>query len=162
MGPTERQLVLFFSEGVAFSSFETTALSLSHDNGTLKNASLGCSIAARGRGNSWREIVLHLDEPCATSNASSSGLDDTSSSDGNVSLAYVGGYPSDWDKLVEVGVLPAEAEGATDGGVVLNATSEFVTDLSAAANALVAVTNLKEYSPGEGIDSSIIDFFLPF
>lgn len=160
MGLTGRQLVLFFSEGVVFSSFETTALSLFQENGTLKNASLGCSTATRGRGNSWREIVLHLDEPCTTSNASSWGLNDTSSSDGNVSLAYVGGYPSDWDKLVEVGVLPAEAGGATDGGVVLNATSEFVTDLSAAANALVAVTSLKEHSPGEGTQKQCHRFIL--
>lgn len=150
MGLAGRQLVLFFSEGVALSEIETTALSLSHDNGTLKNASLACSAAARGRGNSWREIVLRLDEPCATSNTSSWGLNDTTS-DANVSLAYIGGYPSDWDKLVEVGVLPGEAGGATGAGVVLNATSEFVTDLSVAANTLVAVTNLKEYFPGEGV-----------
>lgn len=149
VGLTARQLVLFFSEGVAFSAFEAAALSLSYDNGTVKNASLRCSAAARGRGDSWREIVLHLDEPCATSNVSSWGRNDTSSG-GNVSLAYVGGYPSDWDKLVEVGVLSAEAGGATDG-IFLNATSEFVTDLSAAAHALIEVTNLKEDFPGEGV-----------
>lgn len=150
-----RELVLFFSEGVSFSFFEPSALSLAYDNGIRKNASLSCSSAAHGRQDSWREVVLQLDEPCAATIVNTSlGANETSSDGTDITYQYVGGYSSDWNMLVQVGLLQGVEEDETrdtsaTGGLLLNATSKLATDLSAAANALVAVVNLEESFPGE-------------
>lgn len=154
MGSAGRQLVLFFSEGVAYSSLKQSELSLFYDDGSFRNATLSCASAARGREGSWREIVLTLDEPCATvtTNATLSNGNRTSSG-GNASFAFVGGFASDWDMLVQVGLVQDvggdESYSEETGQVRLRATSAFVTDLSAAANALIAVAALEESPPGD-------------
>lgn len=157
MGLTRRELFLSFSEGVALSAINFSALFLSYDDGTQFNASLNCSSAKHGRAQSWREIVLRLDEPCLILhiNASSSAINGTTSSSVNASSYFVGGYSSDWEMLTDLGILRGEEgdESTTIDtrvrGVLLHATSDFVADLSAAANPLVAVENLEESSLGE-------------
>lgn len=152
----------------------------SQDDGlpTILSASLLCSSAELGRRQgssrsaSRREMLLRLDEPCAavadaansSSNATSTETagdlaDEASVQDGinaTMAEAFVGGYPSDWSKLVAEGVPLEDDDGGsalrreTEGMFLfLNATSDFVTDLSALANPLVAVDNLTESFPGE-------------
>lgn len=123
---------------------------------------------------SRREIVLRLDEPCAVvavSSANSSSSTDSATATETSSfeaqddfnetsaVAFVGGYSSDWSMLVASGILVEDDDddgddeddrgGAAEGAYLfLNATSDFVTDLSAAANPLVAVENLPQSFPG--------------
>ncbi len=143
--------------------------------GDGEGASLLCSSAELGRRQgssrsaSRREILLRLDEPCAVVNASSnaSSVVDEGETTGETLLAedddadatvveYVGGYSSDWSKLVAAGVLLLEEDGGSvvrsevEGAYLsLDATSDLVVDLSAAANPLVAVVNLTESFPGK-------------
>lgn len=153
VGVERRELILYFSEGVAFSALELLALSLSSNETAIsngeaiqkKNASLSCASASRGRQGSRRELVLRLDEPCLTNNVSISEGDNSTFSDVNSSY-WEGGYSSDWNKLTEVGLL---LETGTGGRVfLLNATADFVTDLSSAANDLVGVGHLEQSFPG--------------
>ncbi|CAM9354016.1 unnamed protein product [Ectocarpus sp. 6 AP-2014] len=173
LGWTERKLVLFFSEGVdALSTLHPSALSLSLPSNSTwlspSNASsLLCSAVEFGRRQgssnsaSRREIVLHLDEPCAVEAAvttynATNGTSPQDEANTTTVEAFVGGYPSDWSMLVAAGVLlegddagGAAIRSATNNNVslILNATSSFVTDLSAAANPLVAVVDLEESFP---------------
>lgn len=173
LGWTERKLILFFSEGVdALSTLHPWALSLSlFSNSTWLSppnaSSLLCSSAELGRRQgssnsaSRREIVLRLDEPCALEAAvttynvtNGTSLQDEANT--TTAEAFVGGYPSDWSMLVAAGVLLEDDDAGGAGirsatnnvSLVLNATSSFVTDLSAAANPLVAVVDLEESFPG--------------
>eukprot|EP00903_Cladosiphon_okamuranus_P007167 g6959.t1 len=188
LGSGGRELVLYFSEGVAaLSALKPSALSLSlvyTDSGdaglltTIPSASLLCSSVELGRRQgssrsaSRREILLRLDEPCAATDAANSSSSATTSTgmaedvaegtslqDGidaaTTAEAFVGGYPSDWSKLVAEGVLLEDDDGGstmrreTEGvSLFLNATSDFVTDLSSSANPLVAVDDLEESFPG--------------
>lgn len=178
LGTTDRELVIYFSEGVA--ALEPSALTLSssrNDSGLLSasggaNVSLLCSAAGLGRRQgssnsaSRREIVLRLDEPCATVVASAAsnttGATNSSSAFTNTTLAatnendavaatFVGGYASDWSKLVATGLVVVDGEEDVGLGspLLLNATSDLVADLSAAANPVVAVTNLAQSFPGK-------------
>ncbi|CAM9278666.1 unnamed protein product [Hapterophycus canaliculatus] len=173
LGTTNREVVLFFSEGVAaVSALEPSALTLSpsrSDSGPLSSpgvssASLLCSSVELGRRQgssnsaSRREIVLRLDEPCAitasaanatgATNASSSTLSATNGTDTTAASTFVGGYDNDWSKLVATGLVIADGEDAWLGvPLLLNATSDLVTDLSAAANPVVAVMNLAQSLP---------------
>ncbi|CBN76475.1 conserved unknown protein [Ectocarpus siliculosus] len=142
---------------------DTTSTWLSPSNAS----SLLCSSAELGRRQgssnsaSRREIVLHLDEPCAVEAAvttynATNGTSPQDEANTTTAEAFVGGYPSDWSMLVAAGVLledddagGAAIRSATNNNVslVLNATSSFVTDLSAAANPLVAVVDLEESFP---------------
>lgn len=145
---------------------------------TVLSASLLCSSVELGRRQgssrsaSRREILLRLDEPCAAADAANSSssattsagtaenlTDETSLQDGidaaTMAEAVVGGFPSDWSKLVAEGVLLEDGDGGstlrreTEGmSLVLNVTSDFVTDLSSLANPLVAVGDLEESFPG--------------
>lgn len=140
-----------------------------------EGASLLCSSAELGRRQgssrsaSRREILLRLDEPCAVVNASSNAssvADEGDTTDeiflteeyvnNATAVEYVGGYSSDWSKLVAAGVLLLEEDGESvvrkevEGAYLsLNATSDLVVDLSAAANPLIAVVNLTESFPGK-------------
>lgn len=181
-----RELALFFSEGVAaLSALQPSALSLSlaYKDTRISSAKLLCSSAELGRRRgssssaSRREILLRLDEPCATVNTTSSSSNATSSNATTahsasdltddpsledrtnataVTAGFVGGYSSDWSKLVAAGVLLEDDGGGsalrneTEGvSLFLNVTPEFVTDLSALANPVVAVENLTESFPGK-------------
>lgn len=178
LGSAGRELVLFFSEGVDYlSAMKPSALSLSlvysdSDAGlsTTSSASLLCSSAELGRRQgssrsaSRREIVLRLDEPCdavdavnSSSSATSAGTaGDLTGEDGTNVTVFVGGYPSDWSKLVAEGALLDDDDGglslrrATERvSLFLDATSEFVADFAALPNPLVAVEDLTESFPGK-------------
>lgn len=103
-------------------------------------------------------MVLRLDEPCLASNLSISVGENSTFSDGNGSY-WEGGYSSDWEKLAEVGLLLETGPGGR--GLLLNATSDFATDLSSAANALVGVEHLEESFPGaRGILDCVLVFYV--
>ncbi|CAN0148837.1 unnamed protein product [Scytosiphon promiscuus] len=162
LGTTNRELILFFSEGVAAtSSLEPSALTLfpSRDDSVLltasgaSNASLLCSSVELGRRQgisnsaSRRDIVLRLDEPCASVAASTNATNGTDTT-AVVAASFVGGYASDWSKLIAAGLVAADGEDAGSGvPLLLNATSDLVTDLSAAANPVVAVLSLAQSFP---------------
>ncbi|CAM9115801.1 unnamed protein product [Ascophyllum nodosum] len=148
LGPTGRQLALFFSEGVNLSTFDPSALSLSYvDWAYFSNASLSCSSPRRGRDGSWREIVLHLDTPCPRTTISSVMYNNLSSSENNTSVTFAGGYSSDWSMLVDSKVFLSGVDSGSPGMVLLSAASTLVTDSSAAANDLVALMDLKQSFP---------------
>lgn len=60
-------------------------------------------------------------------------------------MEFVNGSSNDWDRLLDLGVL-WQAER-----VMLSASSSLLVDLSAAGNALVAVSELGQSFPGESI-----------
>lgn len=199
-------MVLFFSEGVDVSALDPSHMYIfpndtsQLESESIKNVSLGCSAADRGRDRSYREVLIRLDEPCETtqynassivnvseselttssganggsssmnstgmttttitsttaSSSSPSSADPSSTSAENSTSAfyYVGGYASDWDMLVDLGVFPSGSEIQQQGWRAghtfqINATSAMVTDLSSSRNALVAVQKLSESFPGE-------------
>lgn len=95
---------------------------------------------------SWREIAIRLDEPCGV-NATAAG----------------GFYASDWDLLVELGVVVESSDGYDDGdrgdvagGVMVNATSALVTDFSSTANALIPAENLEESFSSESFKIAML------
>lgn len=151
LGPKGRQIVLFFSEGIALSAFEPSALVLFHTDGTLfNNASLNCSSPRRGRDDSWREIVLQLDAPCPMTDVSLL-IDNSTHSGGNASVDFVNGFSNDWDRLIESGVLWEVDNWGNESSetVLLSALPALLTDLSAAGNPLVAVSELEQSFPGK-------------
>lgn len=157
--------MLFFSEGVAYSEADPSALSLTYiddENGVRRNASLDCSSVTSGRDGSWREIVLQLDEPCTAraahedsdSHANANSSSSFNEVNGSASFALIDeGYASDWEMLGEFGMLSAEYGGSSGLGaraenIFLSATSDFVGDLSAFGNALTAFAELEISAPG--------------
>lgn len=186
MSLARKELILFFSEGVDVSSLDPSEIYIFNNVTSLlefetaRNVSLGCSVVKRGRGGSYREVAVWLDELCEKNNTASASLDSSSggnvssvnSADSNSTLSsslsgsfsssandlYDNGYASDWAMLVDLGVVLAGREQQRPPRYLfkLNATFATVTDLSSAKNPLVTVENLRESFPGEFCKEFII------
>lgn len=174
-----QELVLIFSEGVRVSALDSSELLIFAsrtprlESEIVRSVPTECSTAARGRGGSYREIVLRLHQPCDQGNRT---VDSAEAADGieyfedstvipSSSIYPVsavsstdgvssGGYPSGWDLLMDLGVFPSEDEEVNHRSTIffkINATSAFVADLSSAQNALTVVENLGESFPGKGL-----------